>query len=156
GKADSLDQRMRDQRFADLAVPALNEAEHALRHTRPGDGGMNGFGNDLAGSRMGGMTFHDHRAACGKGGCRVAASGRESQWKIGGPEHGNRTNRTLHQPDFRTWRWFSVRQGLINAAIQIVALADVTGEKAKLSGGASTLAFKTACRQTGFLRADFR
>ncbi len=48
-KADSLDQRMRDQRFTDLAVTTLNETEHALGHAGLDEGGMNGLGDDLAG-----------------------------------------------------------------------------------------------------------
>ena len=101
------------------------------------------------------MAFHDDRAACGKGGCGVTARSRESERKVGCSENGNRANRTLNQPDFRAWRWLSVRQGLVNAAIQIVTLPDRGGTKAELAGGASTLAFKSARRQAGFLRADF-
>ena len=54
GEAHGLDQRVLDQCLTDIALAALDQAEHALGHAAAFDGGVHGFGDDLAGAGMGG------------------------------------------------------------------------------------------------------
>src|SRR5690606_37176695 len=155
GKADGLDERMRDQSFTNLAVATLNEAEYALGHTSLGNGGLNGVSHDFTSSRMRGVAFHDHRATCGECSCRIATGGRESKWEVGCTEDGNRADWALHQTDFRTRRRLAVGLGFIHATVEIISLANMAGKKTQLTGGAAALTFKATCRQAGFLRAYF-
>src|SRR5690606_859546 len=154
GEADGLDQRMLHDGLADLAVAALDEREDARMHAGLLDGGKHGLGDDLARARMGGMALDDDGATGRKRGSGVTAGRREGEREVGGAENGDRADRPLDEADLRARRRLAVRQGRIEAAVEIVAVLDMVGEEAELAGGAAALALEAGDRQAGFLRAD--
>ena len=100
------------------------------------------------------MPFHHDRAASRQRGGRIAARRRKCKREIGCAEDGNRTDGTLHHHQFGPRRGLAIRQSLVVAAVEIVPLADVGCEEAKLAGGAAALSFETRGGEPGFLCAD--
>ena len=133
---------------------ALDQAENTRMQPQFPDGSMDRLGDDFPRAGVGGMAAQHHRAARRQSRCRVTACGRKGQRKIRGAEHRNRADRTLDHADFGSRGGLAIRLRGINPAIQIIALADVIGEKPQLPGGAATLALQTRGGQAGFLRAD--
>ncbi|KVK66906.1 hypothetical protein L907_19945 [Agrobacterium sp. C13] len=139
----------------DIAAAALDQREDAGMQIVLLDGGENRFGNDFAGAGMGGMALDDDRAAgCQSRGGITAGRG-EGEREVGGAEDRDGTDRTLHQADIRARQGLAVRQRLIVAAVEIVALADMRGEKAQLANGAAAFALQASCGQAGLGGADF-
>ena len=72
-----------------------------------------------------------------------------------GAEHRHRADGALHHPEVRARQRLALGQGLVVAAIEIVAGKDVAGEQAQLPGGAAALGDESRLGQTGFGAADF-
>ena len=154
GEAHGLDQRVLDQRMADLATAALDQRKHARMHARAGNRRRNRLRNDLAGAGMGRMPLHHDRAAGCKCCRRVTAGSRKGEREVRGAEHCHRTHRPLDQPDLWARQRLAVGQCGIQATVEIVALLDVVGKQAKLAGRAAALALQAGFGQAGFLAAD--
>ena len=146
---------MFDQRLADLERAALHHRKGAPRQAAFRYRGGDRFGDEFGGTGVGFVALHDHRAAGGEGRCGVATRGGERQREVGGAEHGDRAERSLHQLQIGAGCGLAVGQRFVVATVEVVAFPDVAGEHAQLAGRAAAFAVETRGRQSGFRSADF-
>jgi len=154
GEPDRLDQRMLDQRMTHVAAVAMDYRKDTRMNAAFCDCSMDRFGDDFGRAGMGGVALDHNRAACGEGGGSVTAGGRKRERKVGGAEDGNRADGALDHADVGTGQRLPVGHGLVHPEVEMVALANVTGKKPQLSGGAPALALQARGGKAGFARAD--
>ena len=154
GEADGLDEGVLDQRLAHVALAALHQGEGAGGHVGRLDGGVDGLGDDLAGSGVGRVALDDDRTTGGEGGGGVAPGGGEGEGEVRGAEHGHGADGALDQFDVGPRGGLAVGEGGVVAAVEPVVLEDVAGEEAELHGGATAFALQPGGGEAGFLGAD--
>ena len=82
-------------------VTVLEAATQPGGQIRLADRFGDSLGDQLAGARMGGVAFDDHRTAGGERRGGVAPGGREGEREVGSAEHHHRTDGNLAQPQVR-------------------------------------------------------
>ncbi|CAM5209334.1 hypothetical protein CDEF62S_00853 [Castellaniella defragrans] len=100
---------------------------------------------------MGRVRLAHHRGARCQRGSRVAAGHGKGQREVAGTEDRDGADGDVARADVAARRRFAVRQGMIDAGVQPVALAHDACEQAQLIDGAAALAFEPGAGQARFL-----
>src|SRR5690606_4261424 len=109
-KANGLDQRMPHDCQSHHSASSMSQREHTFGHACFLRGTEYRTGYQLRCSRVGRVSFADHRAAGGKR-CRgIASRYRKGDGKIAGAENTDRAQRNQHRPEIRLWNRLAVGQ----------------------------------------------
>ena len=147
---------MLHQRRADGDRSALDQREDARIDALRRDRGLDRLGDQFAHARMRFMPLHDHRAAGGERGGRIAAGDGEGQREVRRAEHAHGAERALDQHQLRPGHGRAIGQRFVMPAIEIAAVADMRGEQLQLTSRAAPLAHEPRFGQAGFRYAHRR
>src|SRR6056297_820646 len=81
-EAYCIDQGVLNQRFSNIAPPALDEREYTFGHVAKVHGGGDCLSHYFGSAGMGRVALYDNGTACGQRARRVAASDRERKWEV--------------------------------------------------------------------------
>ena len=145
---DRLDPRVADEGLTDGRAAAEDEREDTGRQPGGGDSAAHGCPDELARAGVGVVRLDDDRAPGGQGRRRVAARDGEREREVARPEDRDRAEWHLALADVRPGERRALRQGRVDARLEVVAEAYDTGEHPQLARGATELAREAGNGQT--------
>ena len=153
GEARCLDARVLQRRGT--CRSARDKCEDAGRHACCGKRAGDGVGRGDRKFRVAGVCLEDDGVARGPGGGGVPACHGEGEREVAGGEDKHRADRLEHAAQVRAGCPHGpLRVGVVDAGVEVAAVAQHLAEEAQLEGGALELAGEAGLRQVGLRHGD--